>query len=75
VTLERLAARDHSSVSDVLARELRDLVSEHSGWLSGEIPSFAEALAWPEVPFVPPTSRRGSSGAPHEPLLAAQTIH
>ena len=49
VTLERLAARDRSSVSDVLARELRDLVSEHSEWLSGQIPGFAEALAWPEA--------------------------
>ena len=75
VTLERLAARDHSSVSDVLARELRDLVSEHSEWLSREVSGFAEAFAWPEVPFVSPLPRRGSSGAPHEPLLAALTIH
>jgi len=63
--LERLAACDHSSVSDVLARELRDPVSEHYECLSREIPGFAEALAWPEVPFVPPLPRRGSSGAPH----------
>ena len=75
VTLERLPARDHSSVSDVLARELRDLVSEHSEWLSWEIPRFADAFAWPEVPFVPPLPRGGSSGAPLGPLLAAQTIH
>lgn len=54
VTLERLAARDHSSVSDVLASELRDLVSEHSEWLSREVSGFAAAFAWPEVRFVPP---------------------
>ena len=29
-------------------RELRDLVSVHSAWLSREVPGFAEALAWPE---------------------------
>jgi len=47
--------------------ELRDLVSDHSEWLSHEVPGFAEALAWPDV--------RGSSGAPHLPILAAHTIH
>jgi len=48
VTLERLAAADGASVSAVLARELRDLVSVHSAWLSREVPGFAEALSWPE---------------------------
>ncbi|HYI12072.1 MAG TPA: hypothetical protein VEK57_23670 [Thermoanaerobaculia bacterium] len=48
VTLERLAAVDGGTVSAVLARELRDLVSVHSAWLSREVPGFAEALAWPE---------------------------
>ena len=52
VTLERLAARDGETVSTVLARELRDLVSVHSAWLSQEVPGFAEALAWPELPPV-----------------------
>jgi hypothetical protein len=47
VALERLAVRDRSTVSAVLARELRDLVSAHSEWLSAEVPGFAEALAWP----------------------------
>jgi len=47
VTLERLAALDGESVSAVLARELRDLVSVHAEWLSAEVPGFAEALAWP----------------------------
>jgi hypothetical protein len=50
VTLERLAARDSETVDAVLARELRDLISVHAEWLSAEVPGFAEALAWPEVP-------------------------
>jgi hypothetical protein len=49
VALERLAAAGRESVSGVLARELRDLVSAHAEWLSREVPGFAEALAWPEV--------------------------
>jgi hypothetical protein len=47
VTLERLAASDGQTVSAVLARELRDLVSAHAEWLSAEVAGFAEALAWP----------------------------
>ena len=50
VTLERLAAMDGVTVSAVLARELRDLVSVHSEWLSLEVPGSAEALHWPELP-------------------------
>jgi hypothetical protein len=46
VTLERLAAATGATVSAVLARELRDLVSVHSIWLS-EIPGFTEAFWWP----------------------------
>jgi hypothetical protein len=49
VALERVAARERRSVSSLLARELRDFVSVHSKWLSGEVPGFAAALAWPEV--------------------------
>lgn len=49
VALERLASRERQSVSAVLARELRDLVSVHAQWLSVEVPGFAEALAWPDV--------------------------
>ena len=49
VALERLAAVDGKSVSAVLARELRDLVSVHSAWLSREVPGFAAAFAWPEA--------------------------
>jgi hypothetical protein len=52
VALERLAAAGGESVSEVLARELRDLVSVHAEWLSREVPGFAEALAWPESPVV-----------------------
>lgn len=64
VTLERLAARDGETVSAVLARELRDLVSVHSQWLSQEVPGFAEALAWPETPFVTSPRGGGAAGAP-----------
>jgi hypothetical protein len=46
--LERIAIRDGRSVDAVLARELRDLVSAESLWLSIEIPGFAQALKWPE---------------------------
>ena len=48
VTLERLAAADGQTVSAVLARELRDLVSVHGEWLSAAVPGFAEAFLWPE---------------------------
>src|SRR3954447_22985527 len=47
VALERIAIRDGRSVDAVLARELRDLVSAESSWLSREIPGFAAALSWP----------------------------
>ena len=56
VTLERLAAMGGVTVSVVLARELRDLVSVHSEWLSEEVPGFAEALHWPELPVDTPRS-------------------
>ena len=49
VALERLAAADGKTVSAVLARELRDLVSVHSEWLAREVPGFAAAFAWPEA--------------------------
>lgn len=49
VTLERLAAIDGETVSEVLARELRDLMSVHAEWLSVEVAGFAEAFAWPDV--------------------------
>lgn len=49
VALERLAARDGKSVDSKLARELRDVVSVHSEWLSREVPGFAVAFAWPEA--------------------------
>jgi len=45
--LERIAVRDGRSVDAVLARELRDLVSAESSWLSAAIPGFARALNWP----------------------------
>jgi hypothetical protein len=49
VALEQLARRDRQSVSAVLGRVLRDLLSVHSEWLSAVVPGFAEALAWPDV--------------------------
>src|SRR5687768_12736329 len=52
VTLERLGAVEGETVSTVLARELRDLVSVHSAWLSQEVPGFPEALFWPESPLL-----------------------
>jgi hypothetical protein len=45
--LERIAVREGRAVDGVLARELRDLVSTESAWLSAEIPGFAHALHWP----------------------------
>ncbi|MCU1246303.1 MAG: hypothetical protein JWN02_2213 [Acidobacteria bacterium] len=48
VALQRLAAREDRSVSAFLSRELLDLMSAHSSWLSAEVPGFAEALAWPD---------------------------
>jgi hypothetical protein len=49
VALERVAARDGRAVDAALARELLDFVSAEAEWLGGEIPGFAEALAWPEI--------------------------
>ncbi|MBC8130196.1 MAG: hypothetical protein H7Y08_07720 [Rhizobiaceae bacterium] len=49
VALQRLAAVDGETVSAVLARELRDLMSVHSKWLASEVPGFAVAFSWPEA--------------------------
>jgi hypothetical protein len=68
VALERLAAIDGETVSAVLARELLDLVSLHSPWLSLEVPGFAEALHWPETLEVTPRST-GSGDAGGGTLL------
>lgn len=81
VALERLAALDGETASAVLARELRDLVSVHSEWLSQEVPGFAEAFAWPETPLVASPRGRGAAGAPGakprrgETRRVAETIH
>jgi hypothetical protein len=45
--LERIAVRDGRSIDAVLARELRDLVSAESSWLSAAITGFSQALNWP----------------------------
>jgi hypothetical protein len=72
VALERLAALDGETVSAVLARELRDLVSVHSDWLSQEVPGFAEALAWPDTPLVTSPRGGGAAGAPGAKQAASQ---
>ena len=46
--MERLADRDGKSVDAVLARELLDVVSAHSEYLSTAIPGFTAALRWPQ---------------------------
>jgi hypothetical protein len=48
--LHYLARRDQTTLSAVLTRELDDLASSESAELSVNIPGFAEALAWPELP-------------------------
>jgi hypothetical protein len=46
--LEQIAARDGSSVDTVVASELLDAAWTNAEWLGGIIPSFGEALRWPE---------------------------
>ena len=65
--LERLAARNRTTVSTLLTRELRDLVSAHCEWLSRELPGFADAFRWPEVPLPNrSTARRRAAAAPRQ---------
>ncbi len=47
--IERLAESEQQSVSAFMARELLDLLSANSAWLSEVIPGFGEALAWPSA--------------------------
>jgi hypothetical protein len=46
--LEQIAARDGSSVDTVVASELLDAAWANAEWLGVLIPSFGEALRWPE---------------------------
>lgn len=46
--LEYLAEQHRTTVSDVLARELEGIASEHSEELSAVVPGFAAAFAWPD---------------------------
>jgi len=64
VALERVAARDGRAVDAVLARELLDFVSAEAEWLEGEIPGFAEALAWPDLTIGPVRRGGGPGGSP-----------
>ena len=45
--LRYFARRDRKSVDEVLARELDDLASAHAEELTGAMPGFRAALAWP----------------------------
>ena len=45
--LRYFARRDRKSVDEVLARELDDLASAHAEELTGALPGFGAALAWP----------------------------
>jgi len=47
LALERMAERDGKSVNTVLARELLDVVSANSDYLSTRIRGFTAALNWP----------------------------
>lgn len=47
--LEHFAEQRQTTVSDVLTHELEGVASEHAEELSGAIPGFAAALAWPEL--------------------------
>lgn len=47
MALHKVAAHEGRAVDAVLASELLDFVSARSKWLNGQIPGFAEALAWP----------------------------
>jgi hypothetical protein len=46
--LQHFAERDHTTISDVLARELDGVASANSQELSWSVAGFAEALAWPD---------------------------
>ena len=45
--MEQLTAAEGATVSTVLAKQLLDLVSGNSAWLSQEVPGFEAAMAWP----------------------------
>ncbi len=45
--MEQLAAREGTSVDDLVSRQLLDAVSAEGTWLVATVPGFAEALRWP----------------------------
>jgi hypothetical protein len=47
VGMERLAAREGTSVDVLVWRQLLDAVSVESEWLMTGVPGFREALQWP----------------------------
>lgn len=64
VVLERLAAAGGETVSTVLGRELRDLVSAHAARLDAEVPGLAEALLWPDGVNPAPQESSGNRRLP-----------
>lgn len=49
MALERVADREGTSTSAVLARELLDFVSTHADWLRKDVRGFNLAFAWPSA--------------------------
>jgi hypothetical protein len=47
VGMERLAAREGTSVDALVSRQLLDAVSAEGEWLTAEVPGLGEALQWP----------------------------
>jgi hypothetical protein len=46
--LQWLARRNHTSVDDVLTRELEDMACAYAGEIVSELPGFELAMSWPE---------------------------
>ena len=67
VALERLAATAGETGRTVLARELRDLVSVHSEWLSEEVPS---PRRWPRPSFRSSPGRAAAERPVGRPALS-----
>jgi hypothetical protein len=46
--LQWLARRNHTSVDDVLTRELEDTACAYAGEIASELPGFELAMSWPD---------------------------
>jgi hypothetical protein len=49
VGMEQLAAREGTSVDDLVSRQLLDAVSAEGTWLIATVPGFGEAMRWPVI--------------------------